>query len=172
MYSDYQCLKAFDSLACDELLYNIDNLGEFFSTLKHSQLNPRKRINLIDHLAKVNHHIKTVDHTLSPELFKQFIIDLLTRLNAAGFDINRHYPHLLEDIINHLLWADNLVLLNVVQGDESGYDSVEYEETNEKVKRQVTVYLFLIIYILIINLKIIYTFYSFLIFTSRITETK
>ena len=99
MYSDYQCLKAFDSLACDELLYNIDNLGEFFSTLKHSQLNPRKRINLIDQLAKVNHHIKTVDHTVSPELLKQFIIDLLTHLNAAGFDIKSDFLRKPADLV-------------------------------------------------------------------------
>ena len=45
-------------------------------------------------------------HPMSPELFKMYILDLSSRLAIPG-----DFPCLLDSIINHLLWADDLVLL-------------------------------------------------------------
>lgn len=45
-------------------------------------------------------------HPMSPELFKMYILDLSSRLSVSG-----DFPCLLDTIVNHLLWADDLVLL-------------------------------------------------------------
>ena len=108
--------KAFDSLARDALLYKIVNLGingKFFGTLRDMYLNTCSRIKLIDRLTEAIHHLNGVEqgHPLSPELFKAFIRDLSIRLNEAGLVNNLHFPNLMEALINHLLWADDLVLL-------------------------------------------------------------
>ena len=49
-------------------------------------------------------------HPMSPELFKLFMIDLTPRLSMLGL-----YPQLIDTLINHLLWADDLVLLALYQ---------------------------------------------------------
>ena len=108
--------KAFDSLARDALLYKIVGLGingKFFSTLKDMYTNTCSRVKLIERLTDAIHHVNGVEqgHPLSPELFKAFIRDLSSRLNEAGLDISLHFPNLMEAIVNHLLWADDLVLM-------------------------------------------------------------
>ena len=45
-------------------------------------------------------------HPMSPELFKLYISDL-----SDSFDSIGNYPHLIDTLLNHLLWADDLVLL-------------------------------------------------------------
>ena len=45
-------------------------------------------------------------HPMSPELFKIYILDLSTRLSIEG-----DFPCLMDSIVNHLLWADDLILL-------------------------------------------------------------
>ena len=45
-------------------------------------------------------------HPMSPELFKMYLLDLSPRLSKLGA-----YPGLIDIIVNHLLWADDLVLL-------------------------------------------------------------
>ena len=45
-------------------------------------------------------------HPISPELFKLYISDL-----SDSFDSIGNYPHLIDALLNHLLWADDLVLL-------------------------------------------------------------
>ena len=47
-------------------------------------------------------------HPLSPELFKIFIRDISLLLSQNG-----KYPTLHDTTINHLLWADDLVLLSL-----------------------------------------------------------
>ena len=45
-------------------------------------------------------------HPMSPELFKLYISDL-----SDSFDSIGNYPYLIDALQNHLLWADDLVLL-------------------------------------------------------------
>lgn len=51
-------------------------------------------------------------HLISPDLFKLYIRDLST-----SFYIDGDFPILLDTIVNHLFWADDLVLLSL--DDES-----------------------------------------------------
>ena len=104
--------KAFDSVAREALLFKIAELGiggNFFMTLHNMYTNTSTRIKLIKRLSN---HIKLLNgveqgHPLSPELFKIFIHDLSSQLNEVLTDI----PHLNDNLISHLLWADDLVLL-------------------------------------------------------------
>ncbi len=47
-------------------------------------------------------------HPMSPDLFKLFILDLSEKFSRHG-----HYPELTNQIVNHLLWADDLVLFGL-----------------------------------------------------------
>ena len=111
-FVDYR--KAFDSVAREALLYKIAKLGiggNIFQTLKNMYENTSSRIKLI---SKLSDHIKLSNgveqgHPLSPELFKIFIHDLSSKLN----DILKDSPLLNKIHVNHLFWADDLVLLSL-----------------------------------------------------------
>lgn len=108
--------KAFDSLSREALLYKIVNLGitgKFFKTLRNMYQNTCSRVKLINKLSKSIDHNNGVEqgHPLSPELFKLFIRELSALLNAASKNPDMKFPHLSSALVNHLLWADDLVLL-------------------------------------------------------------
>ena len=104
--------KAFDSVAREALLYKVAKLGiggKIFNTLKNMYENTSTKIKLIN---KLSNHINLNNgveqgHPLSPELFKIFIYDLSIDLNK----IIKGVPKLNNCLINHLFWADDLVLL-------------------------------------------------------------
>lgn len=106
--------KAFDSVAREALLYKVAKIGiggNIFSTLKNMYENTSTRIKLI---GKLSDHIKLDNgveqgHPLSPELFKIFIYDLSVLLN----EITESIPELNTVRLNHLFWADDLVLLSL-----------------------------------------------------------
>ena len=108
--------KAFDSLARDALLHKIVTMGitgKFFDTLKNMYTNTCSRVKLINKLSKSIDHNNGVEqgHPLSPELFKMFIRDLSIFLNDCSTNHDLNFPYLADTLINHLLWADDLVLL-------------------------------------------------------------
>ncbi len=49
-------------------------------------------------------------HPMSPDLFKLFILDL-----SRQFSLQGSYPELQNSIVNHLFWADDLVLFGLDQ---------------------------------------------------------
>ena len=49
-------------------------------------------------------------HPMSPDLFKIFILDLSKQFSGQGL-----YPELVDSIVNHLFWADDLVLFGLDQ---------------------------------------------------------
>ena len=109
--------KAFDSVAREALLYKIAKLGiggNVFNTLKNMYENTSTRIKLINKLSdyiKLNNGVEQ-GHPLSPELFKIFIYDLSIDLNK----ITKGVPNLNKTLVNHLFWADDLVLLALDEG--------------------------------------------------------
>ena len=108
--------KAFDSLSREALLYKIVNLGitgKFFKTLRNMYQNTCSRVKLINKLSESIDHNNGVEqgHPLSPELFKLFIRELSALLNAASKNPDMKFPHLSSALVNHRLWADDLVLL-------------------------------------------------------------
>ena len=114
-FVDYK--KAFDSVARDALLYKLAKQGirgQIFSCLQYMYEHSHTQIKLLNKLSD-NIDLKNgveQGHPLSPELFKIFIFDLTEELNK----VIGNFPMLVNSIINHLLWADDLVLLSL---DES-----------------------------------------------------
>ena len=103
--------KAFDTVSRPFLLHKITNLGiegKFFTLLKNMYDNSHAKIKLEKLLSPSFKIEKGTEqgHPISPELFKMYILDLSSRLEIVG-----DFPCLLETIVNHLLWADDLVLL-------------------------------------------------------------
>ena len=49
-------------------------------------------------------------HPMSPDLFKLFILDLSKQFSTQG-----SYPELHDTVVNHLFWADDLVLFGLDQ---------------------------------------------------------
>ncbi len=49
-------------------------------------------------------------HPMSPDLFKIFILDLSHQFSVQGL-----YPEFVDSIVNHLFWADDLVLFGLDQ---------------------------------------------------------
>ena len=103
--------KAFDSVSREFLLLKIANLGisgNFFEAIKNMYNNSRAKVKLGKYLSPSFDIEKGTEqgHPMSPELFKMYMLDLTNRLSTNG-----NFPHLLDSIINHLLWADDLVLL-------------------------------------------------------------
>ena len=104
--------KAFDSVARQALLYKLAKLGiggKIFKCLKYMYDNTGTKIKLIN---KLSDHINLKNgveqgHPLSPELFKIYILDLSQELEK----VLGYFPHLKDNKISHLLWADDLVLL-------------------------------------------------------------
>jgi len=108
--------KAFDSLARDALLHKIVTMGitgKFFNVLKNMYMNTCSRVKLINKLSQAIDHNNGVEqgHPLSPELFKLFIRDLSVFLNNCSSIPGLNFPYLANTLVNHLLWADDLVLL-------------------------------------------------------------
>ena len=106
--------KAFDSISREALVYKLDQLsvkGRFLSVLKHMYSNSSARIKLLQKLSdKIDIFVGTEQgHPMSPELFKVYILDLSTDLNADLDDMT--LPVLNNNRISHLLYADDLVLL-------------------------------------------------------------
>ena len=103
--------KAFDTVSRDLLLYKIVNLGirgHFFSVIEDMYTNSTAKIKidgLLSGKIKIDRGTEQ-GHPLSPDLFKIFIRDLSDLFYTTG-----DYPYLGELLVNHLLWADDLVLL-------------------------------------------------------------
>ena len=110
-FVDYK--KAFDSVCRQALLHKVCQLGiggNFFKCLENMYNGSITKIKLVNKLsAAINIEIGTEQgHPLSPELFKVFINDLSIQLNELS-DVAA--PVLNNCPVNHLLWADDLVLL-------------------------------------------------------------
>ena len=103
--------KAFDTVARDLLLYKLVKLGirgNFFSVIENMYNNSLSKIK-INNLLSGNIRMERgteQGHPLSPDLFKLFIRDLSELFFTTG-----DYPFLKDTLVNHLLWADDLVLL-------------------------------------------------------------
>ena len=105
--------KAFDSIRRDLLLSKIANLGingAFFLVIKTMYEKSTAKIKINNLLSDSFNIDKGTEqgHPMSPELFKMFIRDLSSALTCTG-----KYPFLFDAIINHLLWADDLIPLAI-----------------------------------------------------------
>ena len=94
-------------------MYKLGQLGvdgNIFRCIKDMYSYSTTRIKLIKKVsAIINVEVGTEQgHPMSPELFKMFIHDMSTELNSL---ININAPMLGGTTINHLLWADDLVLI-------------------------------------------------------------
>ena len=112
-FVDYR--KAFDTVCREALMYKLSRLGiggSFFSCLQNMYSNSVTRIKLIQKLSDtIDVTIGTEQgHPMSPELFKIYIYDLSIRL-AALEDLS--IPELNGFSVSHLLWADDLILLEL-----------------------------------------------------------
>ena len=110
-FVDYR--KAFDTVCREALMYKLNHLGiggKFFDCLKNMYSNSVTRIKLIQKLSEtIDVTIGTEQgHPMSPELFKIYIYDLSINL-AALEDLS--VPELNGFPVNHMLWADDLILL-------------------------------------------------------------
>ena len=110
-FVDYK--KAFDRVCRDALLYKLSHLGfsgSIFNCIQHMYSNSSTRIKLIKKIsAAIDVGVGTEQgHPLSPELFKLFIHDLSAELNDL---MQGTFPVLSDTLVNHLLWADDLVLI-------------------------------------------------------------
>ena len=110
-FVDYK--KAFDRVCRQALMYKLHKMGiggNFFLCLQFMYSHSTSRIKLIQKLSDaIDVELGTEQgHPLSPELFKIFIHDLSRQLNEIG---GLNLPNLNNMPINHLLWADDLVLL-------------------------------------------------------------
>ncbi|MCP4263210.1 MAG: hypothetical protein GY774_37730, partial [Planctomycetes bacterium] len=110
-FVDYR--KAFDSVCREALLYKLGNMGiegRFFQCVSNMYQKSTTRIKLIQKLSDaIDVTIGTEQgHPMSPELFKVYIHDLSIRLSNID-ELN--VPLLNGFRVNHLLWADDLVLL-------------------------------------------------------------
>ena len=102
--------KAFDSVCREALFFKIAKLGiqgKVFNTLLHMYDNSTGQIKLAGHVSNKFPINKGTEqgHPLSPDLFKVYIKDLSDGLDSPNC------PKLMEQIISHLLWADDLILL-------------------------------------------------------------
>ena len=103
--------KAFDTVCRDLLLYKIVSLGirgNFFRVIEDMYNSSSAKIK-INNLLSGNISVERgteQGHPLSPDLFKLFLKDFSTLLFTTG-----DYPFLDNILVNHLLWADDLVLL-------------------------------------------------------------
>ena len=102
--------KAFDSVCREALFLKLAKLGitgKIFKTLQHMYQNSTGQIKISGHLSNKFDIRKGTEqgHPLSPDLFKIYIKDLSSELD------HEDCPKLLDQIISHLLWADDLILL-------------------------------------------------------------
>ena len=104
--------KAFDSVCREALCLKLARSGihgNIFNTIKHMYDNSTAQIKLEGHVSNKFKICKGTEqgHPLSPDLFKIYINEL-----SPKFDVNKHgCPSLIDQIISHLLWADDLILL-------------------------------------------------------------
>ena len=105
--------KAFDSVCREALFYKLWSMGitgRFFGCLNYMYTNSKAKIKLLDKLSsKIEILCGTEQgHPLSPELFKCYIQDLSDTFNNTD---GLNAPRLNDIEVNHLLWADDLILM-------------------------------------------------------------
>ncbi|NRB81826.1 MAG: endonuclease/exonuclease/phosphatase family protein [Saccharospirillaceae bacterium] len=108
VYVDFK--KAFDSVCREALFYKLamSNIrGKFYNVLRHMYSHSTGQIKLSNHVSNTFSVSNGTEqgHPLSPDLFKLYLHDLSPLLE---FD---DCPELLDKIISHLLWADDLIIL-------------------------------------------------------------
>ena len=106
--------KAFDSVCREALFLKMAKLGitgKIFDVLKHMYQNSTGQIKLSGFLSEKFQVNKGTEqgHPLSPDLFKLYIRDLSPQLDQENC------PKLLNQLVSHLLWADDLILLALDQ---------------------------------------------------------
>ena len=102
--------KAFDSVCREALFLKLSKLGftgKIFKTLQHMYKNSTGQIKMSGHVSNKFDIRKGTEqgHPLSPDLFKIYIRDLSELLNQENC------PKLMGQLVSHLLWADDLILL-------------------------------------------------------------
>ena len=102
--------KAFDSVCREALFFKLASIGvsgKMFKTIKNMYENSTGQIKLSGHVSNKFDINKGTEqgHPLSPDLFKIYIKDLSDLLKGGNC------PKLLNQLISHLLWADDLILL-------------------------------------------------------------
>ncbi|KAL5254064.1 hypothetical protein ACHWQZ_G013727 [Mnemiopsis leidyi] len=104
--------KAFDSVCREALCLKLARSGingNLFNTIQHMYENSTGQIKLEGHVSNRFDINKGTEqgHPLSPDLFKIYINEL-----SPKFDECKHgCPKLIDQIVSHLLWADDLILL-------------------------------------------------------------
>ena len=101
--------KAFDSICRQALFYKLATsgiTGKFYDSLRHMYANSKAYVKLAGHISREISIDKGTEqgHPLSPDLFKLFFKDLSPFLEFLNC------PSLMDQIISHLLWADDLVI--------------------------------------------------------------
>ena len=104
--------KAFDSVCREALCLKLARQGihgNLFKTIKHMYKNSTGQIKLAGHLSNKFSIEKGTEqgHPLSPDLFKIYINELSPMFDAPKTGC----PTLMDQIVSHLLWADDLILL-------------------------------------------------------------
>ena len=102
--------KAFDSVCRQALFYKLAHngvTGKFYNVLRAMYSKSYAHIKLSGYLSNKIDIKKGTEqgHPLSPELFKIFLSDLSPLLEC------NNCPKLMDMLISHLLWADDLILL-------------------------------------------------------------
>ena len=102
--------KAFDSVCREALFYKLSKLGitgKMYNVLRHMYSNSTAQIKLSGYVSKTILTRKGTEqgHPLSPDLFKIFLSDLSPLLEHSNC------PELMDRVISHLLWADDLIIL-------------------------------------------------------------
>ena len=109
--------KAFDTVCREALLYKLGTMGiegKFFNCITHMYNNSKARIKIINKLSQSFEILCGTEqgHPASPELFKMYIHELSVDLNnMTNITESINVPVLNGQLITHLLWADDLVLL-------------------------------------------------------------
>ena len=106
--------KAFDSVCRQALFYKLSRMGltgNFYNVLRNMYSNSYAYIKLSGHISKRIQIKKGTEqgHPLSPDLFKIFLSDLSPLLDLES----ENCPKLLDKLISHLLWADDMILLSL-----------------------------------------------------------
>jgi len=114
-FVDYR--KAFDTVCREALLFKLCKLGikgNFFNCVKHMYQNSSAKLKMLNKISEaIDILIGTEQgHPMSPELFKTYLLDLSIDLNEV---LGLKIPNLNGELISHLLWADDLVLLALDQ---------------------------------------------------------
>lgn len=108
--------KAFDSVVREALMYKLSCMGvggNYMKVIRDMYNKSTTRVKLIKKLSEAITILVGTEqgHPMSPELFKVFLHELSLLLNAEM----DNSPELNGLPVNHLLWADDLVLLSLHQ---------------------------------------------------------